>query len=470
MKKTPLVCVVLLVAGLGFADPLEMTHREIHIDSQNPSRTDTYINHSGDNMQLTDPIVGTAALNNWREKTTSTLVVDKNGRGDYTTIQGAIDAINDSAPTNPYVVYVMPGVYEEQVTLDEDYVAVIGLTGGSKINTANDAVIIKMDLNDDAPDNEGAVFQVKADEIALKNLTIINTHATVANKTMAINFTCEGGVKKGYVENCTLISNGRDTVFVYQGVTNISDFQFWNCYIEGGSDVCSIENGARFFNCWFYVNRTSEEAIYLNNNTAGSALWIVNCVFDGFGTNHIANFNSNDDVLYFYGNYISPNITAFANTDYFEYRGTSPTIYYSRLPGDLNLYGTLKANVRATTGKDAIQILKDDVQVAEITKDGDFRTTASVFSQTGLNVGTATGAAAGEIKTSGNISASGQRITAKLFDVEHYTDGLPTASGTYRGCLAFVEAGTGSKDKLYVCVKNADGSYGWDEIGHGISE
>ena len=161
-------------------------------------------------------------------------------------------------------------------------------------------------------------------------------------------------------------------------------------------------------------------------------IYIVDSFFDGAGSNHIGNFNDNTTTLYFYGNKLSESYTGHSSTQHFEFRGNNPTLYFTRLGGHLTVEGNLTV-------------------------------------KKGMNVGTATGAAVGEIKTSGNISASDQRITAKLFDVEDYTGALPTASSTYRGCLAFVEAGTGSNDKLYVCVKNADGSYAWDEIGQGTS-
>ena len=45
--------------------------------------------------------------------------------GQYSTIQGAIDAITDSGAAKPYVVLIYPGTYSETVSLAADYVSLI---------------------------------------------------------------------------------------------------------------------------------------------------------------------------------------------------------------------------------------------------------------------------------------------------------------------------------------------------------
>ncbi len=414
MKKTALVCVILLVAGLGFADPLEMTHREIHIDSQNPSRTDTYSNRSSDNMQLTDPIVGTAALNNWREKTTNTLVVDKNGRGDYTTIQGAIDSITDNAAGNPYVILICPGIYSETVTLSKSYIDLVGVSRDACIITRTFAQAGAARFGD-------GTLNWNANN-RIQNLTVRNLGAS-PDAAIALYL----GIGTKYIFNCTFYSNGRDTVTCGSGTNYFDDCKI---YSQSAAHTIWIYNGNNEFrDCIIKSAGTPVQFTTVGYAKTGS---FYNCSLDASGVGYVFDLVQGNNTL---------------TVDNIFVQGTANLFY--RTVGTINLGRVVGIDNNAAT----FTMLKNADSAFEA-----------------INVGTATGAAAGEIKTSGNISSSGQRITAKLFDVEHYTGGLPTASSTYRGCLAFVEAGSGSEDKLYVCVKKADGSYGWDEIGHGISE
>ena len=58
-------------------------------------------------------------------------IVDVNGKGQFTSIQTAINSITDESASNRYTVFVMPGLYQEQVTLTPW----VDLVGASRFTT-----------------------------------------------------------------------------------------------------------------------------------------------------------------------------------------------------------------------------------------------------------------------------------------------------------------------------------------------
>jgi hypothetical protein len=106
------------------------------------------------------------------------MVVGKSGAGaQHSTIQAALDCIpSTSGPTEPYVVLVGPGVYNETVNIVRDWVFVIGLGG---------AVLEPLETTPNGPGAYHTVV-VQADlgtvpeHVVLNNLTIRNYHNSFA--------------------------------------------------------------------------------------------------------------------------------------------------------------------------------------------------------------------------------------------------------------------------------------------------
>ncbi|EFO81371.1 hypothetical protein OSCT_0770 [Oscillochloris trichoides DG-6] len=76
------------------------------------------------------------------------IIVAQSG-GDFTSIQAALDSITDASASKPYLVYVAPGVYTEQVTM-KAYVTIEGAgqratiirgTGGGLLNASSATVV-----------------------------------------------------------------------------------------------------------------------------------------------------------------------------------------------------------------------------------------------------------------------------------------------------------------------------------------
>jgi hypothetical protein len=62
------------------------------------------------------PWSGITGAPDFREKYAQVVIVAKSG-GDYTSVQDAINSITDASASNPYLVWVAPGVYSETVTM-----------------------------------------------------------------------------------------------------------------------------------------------------------------------------------------------------------------------------------------------------------------------------------------------------------------------------------------------------------------
>ena len=165
-----------------------------------------------------------------------TLIVAKDGSGDFTTVAAAIEscrAFMDYTVT----IYVKKGVYKEKLIIPS-WVENIELVG-------EDAEQTVITWADHANINKMGTFRtytvrVDGNHITLRNLTIEN-NAPQLGQAVALH--TEGDCLR--VISCRILGN-QDTIYTGRGNTRI---YFEDCYIEGTTDFIFGPSTAWFENC-----------------------------------------------------------------------------------------------------------------------------------------------------------------------------------------------------------------------------
>ncbi|MER6110161.1 pectinesterase family protein [Streptomyces hirsutus] len=124
-----------------------------------------------------------------RAAAATTLTVAKDGTGQYTTVQAAVNAVPANNPSR-VLISVKPGTYREtvQVPSNKPHITVQG-TGGSRKDTV---IVFNNAAGTPKPDGSGtygtsgsATFTVQADDFQARNLTLANDFDERANQSLA---------------------------------------------------------------------------------------------------------------------------------------------------------------------------------------------------------------------------------------------------------------------------------------------
>ncbi|XP_010674600.3 putative pectinesterase 11 [Beta vulgaris subsp. vulgaris] len=154
------------------------------------------------------------------------IIVDQLGKGDYRTIQDAIDSV-PSKNVDSTLILVKPGIYKEKVTIPEDKPFIM-LSGRNALETT-------ITWDDSGDILTSPTLSVFASDFVARYLTIQNTFGP-GEKAVALRVS---SVRAEFYA-CRIISY-QDTLLDEQG----SHF-YSNCYIEGGTDfICG--NAASIF-------------------------------------------------------------------------------------------------------------------------------------------------------------------------------------------------------------------------------
>lgn len=202
------------------------------------------------------------------------IVVAHDGSGDFTSISSAIDSLG-MYNYQRIEILVKNGVYEEKISVTQDYVTIRG--------ESRDQTIMRMDLprslyleNEDSIGP--AIINVYGDDFILENITVENTHPVKRVHAFAIY----GKGTRTVIQDCNVWSNGGDTVSLWNYKTGM--YYHARCDFRGGVDFVCPRG-------WCYIEDSSFFTTY---DTA--ALWhagpfskdqkfvLRNCSFDGAET------------------------------------------------------------------------------------------------------------------------------------------------------------------------------------------
>ncbi|MCL2028017.1 MAG: pectinesterase family protein [Bacteroidales bacterium] len=175
---------------------------------------------------------------------TDTVIVAKDGTGDFTSLQEVFDMIRGFRP-DPTVVILKKGIYKEKLLL-HSWLVDVKITGECR-----DSSIITWD--DNARLNNMGTFKtytlkIDADDITFENLTFEN-NAQRGGQAVAVH--ADGD--RLIFRNCRFLGN-QDTYF---GGRRGSRHYFENCYIEGTVDFIFGPSTSWFENCVIHSKRSS---------------------------------------------------------------------------------------------------------------------------------------------------------------------------------------------------------------------
>lgn len=227
---------------------------------------------------------------------TQRLIVDKNGKGDFTSIQAAINSLSDSS-NEPRIIFIKKGIYKEKIFLEKNNVV---LEGEDKDLTVLSQAIARDEWRCSNADDWGvATLNLKGSDITLQNLTIQNTYGFDTDKELTIScandtIKHEKKVRKdGHqmalrsfnttrlkVINCKLKAFGGDTVSPW----NVEDgmFYFKDCVMEGGVDFYCPRGWAYAENCTFIAHTGPASIWHDGSKYEDSKTVLKHCRFEGF--------------------------------------------------------------------------------------------------------------------------------------------------------------------------------------------
>ncbi|CAM6099791.1 unnamed protein product [Calypogeia fissa] len=206
----------------------------------------------------------------------ASVTVDQNGSGDFTTVQGAIDAVPESN-TQRVVIRIFPGTYVEKVYIpsSKPFITFLGVGNSAPVITWNDTATTA------GSTWKSASVSIDAANFIAKGITFENTAPAPppgAVGAQAIALRIGGDMAAFY--GCSFLG-AQDTLCDWMG-----RHYFENCFIQGSIDFIFGNGQSLYERCTINsIAQTSGgvSAHYRQTNEDPSGYSFVNCNIIGTG-------------------------------------------------------------------------------------------------------------------------------------------------------------------------------------------
>lgn len=252
------------------------------------------------------------------------LVVDPSGKGDFRTIQEAINSLPDDSAgaggdpgrgredsvaargiaARTRVIFIRKGVYDEKIFLDKNHVELLGEDSATTVITQSIARDIWR-CSGNASDWGVATLNLSGSDIQLNNLTIENEYGfehkgdtTVACGADSLRRVTPEGHQMALrsfrttrlkVVHCLLKAYGGDTVSPWNVQEGL--FYFKDCTMEGGVDLYCPRGWAYAEACRF-IAYNGPACIWHDGSASADAKTVLrDCTFQGYEGFHLGRYH-----------------------------------------------------------------------------------------------------------------------------------------------------------------------------------
>lgn len=232
------------------------------------------------------------------QKINGKIVVSLNGKGDFKSIQGAINSLSDSS-TVVRIIFIRNGIYKEKIYLEKNNII---LEGENREKTIITQSISRDEWRCEHNEDWGvATMNVDGNDITFKNLSIVNNYGfeNTKDRTIFCPSDTTSIAKQKVIRqnshqmalrtmnatrlkaiNCRFRAYAGDTVSPWN--TDNGMFYFKDCIMEGGVDFYCPRGWAYAEGCTF-ITHTGDAAIWHDGSKhQDSKTVLVNCSFEGY--------------------------------------------------------------------------------------------------------------------------------------------------------------------------------------------